>query len=105
RPVTAASTSVDATNPKPQTTAPAIISAPTSETVIRPGQNSSTTTAIRVIKPTTASSDPVAHAEKALQRPRANPGDKQAVEALERALKKLKEREKPDQPGEQSPKP
>jgi hypothetical protein len=36
----------------------------------------------------------VAHAENALKRLRENPDDKQAVEALERALKKLKEREK-----------
>jgi hypothetical protein len=105
RPVTAASTSVDAFNPKPQGTAPGNIAATTTETVIRQGQNSSPKTADPFTKPTTAASDPLTHAEKALQRLRQNPGDKQAVESLERALKKLKEREKPDQPGEQSSKP
>jgi RNA polymerase sigma factor (sigma-70 family) len=50
-------------------------------------------------------SDPVSDAEAALKKLRENPGDKQATEALERALKKLKEREKPDQPGEQRPGP
>jgi hypothetical protein len=38
--------------------------------------------------------DPVSDAEAALKKLRANPGDKEAAEALERALKKLKEREK-----------
>jgi RNA polymerase sigma factor (sigma-70 family) len=50
-------------------------------------------------------SDPVSDAEAALKKLRENPGDKQATEALERALKRLKEREKPDQPGEQRPGP
>jgi RNA polymerase sigma factor (sigma-70 family) len=39
--------------------------------------------------------DPLAEAEAALKKLRANPNDKQAADALERALKRLKEREKP----------
>jgi RNA polymerase sigma-70 factor (ECF subfamily) len=39
--------------------------------------------------------DPVATAEEALKKLRANPDDKQAAEALERASKQLKERAKP----------
>jgi RNA polymerase sigma factor (sigma-70 family) len=39
--------------------------------------------------------DPVTDAENALKKLRENPGDKQATESLERALKQLKEREKP----------
>jgi hypothetical protein len=42
-----------------------------------------------------APADPVADAEAALKKLRENPGDKQATEALERALTRLKEREKP----------
>jgi RNA polymerase sigma factor (sigma-70 family) len=38
--------------------------------------------------------NPLAQAEAALKRLRANPNDKQAADALERALKRLKEREK-----------
>jgi RNA polymerase sigma factor (sigma-70 family) len=41
------------------------------------------------------SSDPVADAEEALKKLRAKPDDKQAAEALERALKQIKERGKP----------
>lgn len=48
-------------------------------------------------------SDPVSDAEAALKKLRANPGDEQATEELERALKKLKEREKPDVPSEGTP--
>ncbi len=44
--------------------------------------------------------DPVADAEAALKKLRENPGDKQATEALERALQRLKERDKQNQPGE-----
>jgi hypothetical protein len=44
--------------------------------------------------------DPVSDAEAALKKLRKNPGDKQATEALERALKRLKEREKPRPPAE-----
>jgi RNA polymerase sigma factor (sigma-70 family) len=40
--------------------------------------------------------EPLAEAEAALTELRKNPGNKQAVEALERALKQLKERAKPD---------
>jgi hypothetical protein len=40
----------------------------------------------------------VSDAEAALKKLRANPSDKQATEALERALKRLKEREKPRVP-------
>jgi RNA polymerase sigma factor (sigma-70 family) len=47
--------------------------------------------------------DPVADAEAALKKLRANPGDKQATEALERALKRLKERDKLNLPGEETP--
>jgi hypothetical protein len=47
-----------------------------------------------------APADPVADAEAALKKLRENPGDKQATEALERALKRLKEQEKPRVPGE-----
>ena len=45
-----------------------------------------------------ASADLVSDAEAALKKLRENPGDKQATEALERALKRLKEREKPRPP-------
>jgi RNA polymerase sigma factor (sigma-70 family) len=51
-------------------------------------------------KPPNTPADPVSDAEAALKKLRANPGDKQATEALERALKRLKEREKPRVPGE-----
>jgi RNA polymerase sigma factor (sigma-70 family) len=40
--------------------------------------------------------EPLANAEAALQKLRKDPSDKQAVDALERALKRLKERAKPD---------
>jgi RNA polymerase sigma factor (sigma-70 family) len=43
---------------------------------------------------------PIAEAEAALRKLRANPDDKQAAEELERALKRLKAREKPRVPGE-----
>ncbi len=39
--------------------------------------------------------DPLTDAEEALKKLRTNPGDKQATEALERALQRLKERDKP----------
>jgi RNA polymerase sigma factor (sigma-70 family) len=42
--------------------------------------------------------NPLADAEAALKKLRANPNDKQAADALERALKQLKEREKPELP-------
>jgi RNA polymerase sigma factor (sigma-70 family) len=44
--------------------------------------------------------DPLSDAQEALKKLRQNPDDKQAAEALERALKWLKEREKPRMPGE-----
>jgi hypothetical protein len=47
--------------------------------------------------------DPVSDAEAALKKLRSNPGDKQATEELERALKRLKEREKQDVPGQVKP--
>jgi RNA polymerase sigma factor (sigma-70 family) len=47
--------------------------------------------------------DPVSDAEAALKKLRANPHDKTATEALERALKRLKEREKQDAPSKGSP--
>jgi hypothetical protein len=45
--------------------------------------------------------DPLAGAEEALKRLRANPNDKQAAEVLERALKRLKEegQRRPEVPG------
>ncbi len=48
-------------------------------------------------------SDPVTYAENALKKLRENPGDKQATEALERAVKRLKEGEKPKGRGEDDP--
>jgi hypothetical protein len=44
--------------------------------------------------------DPLSEAEAAWKKLRERPDDKQAAEALERALKRLREREKPMQPGE-----
>jgi RNA polymerase sigma factor (sigma-70 family) len=44
--------------------------------------------------------DPLSGAEEALKRLRGNPDDKQAAAVLERALKRLKEREKPKVPDE-----
>jgi hypothetical protein len=45
-------------------------------------------------------SDPVADAEAALKKLRQDPTDKQAADELERALKRLKDREKPRPPVE-----
>jgi hypothetical protein len=45
-------------------------------------------------------SDPVADAETALKKLRQDPTDQQAADELERALKRLKEREKPRPPVE-----
>jgi hypothetical protein len=42
--------------------------------------------------------DPLTEAESALKKLRANSNDKQAADALERALKQLKERAKPEHP-------
>jgi hypothetical protein len=47
--------------------------------------------------------DPVSDAEAALKKLRANPGDREATKALERALKRLKEREKQNPPSEGEP--
>ncbi len=47
-----------------------------------------------------AKDDPVTDAENALKKLKENPGDKQATESLERALRRLKERDKKNQPGE-----
>ena len=63
----------------------------------RGGQN-------RSLKLSDTTTDPVSDAASALEKLRENPGDKQAVEVLERALKKLKERDKPDQHSKQRPK-
>jgi RNA polymerase sigma factor (sigma-70 family) len=49
-----------------------------------------------------APADPLAELEDAVKRLRKNPNDKRAAEALDRALRRLKERPKPNQPG-QSP--
>jgi RNA polymerase sigma factor (sigma-70 family) len=47
--------------------------------------------------------NPLTRAEEALKKLRTNPGDKQATEELERALKQLKEREKATPPASSSP--
>jgi hypothetical protein len=47
-----------------------------------------------------AKSDPVTEAENALKKLKENPGDKQATEFLERALQRLKERDKQNSSGE-----
>jgi hypothetical protein len=47
---------------------------------------------------TKITTDPVRDAAAALEKLRENPGDKKAVEALERALQRMKEREKPKLP-------
>jgi RNA polymerase sigma factor (sigma-70 family) len=49
-------------------------------------------------------SDPVADAEAALKKLRQDPTDKQAADELERALKRLKERERPRPPADEGPK-
>jgi RNA polymerase sigma factor (sigma-70 family) len=49
-------------------------------------------------------SDPVADAEAALKKLRQDPSDKQATDELERALKRLKERERPRPPADEVPK-
>jgi RNA polymerase sigma factor (sigma-70 family) len=48
-------------------------------------------------------SDPVSDAEAALKKLKENPGDKKATEALEKALQRLKEREKSDAPSPRNP--
>jgi RNA polymerase sigma factor (sigma-70 family) len=56
-------------------------------------------------QPKGSASDPVADAEAALKKLRQDPSDKEAAEALERALKRLKERKSPRLlPGESAPK-
>ena len=52
-------------------------------------------------KANTRHSDPVTDAEAALKKLRQDPTDKQAADELERALKRLKEREKPRPPAEE----
>jgi hypothetical protein len=52
-------------------------------------------------KASTRHSDPVTDAEAALKMLRQDPTDKQAADELERALKRLKEREKPRPPAEE----
>lgn len=52
----------------------------------------------RVVRTQPAASDPVAQAEAALKKLRANPNDQQAAEALETASKQLSERAKPQRP-------
>jgi RNA polymerase sigma factor (sigma-70 family) len=95
RPATAASTSPFASRSQTQRTAPAInVPAATAGPEIQPGHNSSGNSATSITTTTTATSDPLTHAENALKRLRANPADKRAFESLERALKKLKEQEK-----------
>ena len=46
------------------------------------------------------SSNPVADAEAALKKLREDPSDKEAADELERALKRLKDREKPRPPAQ-----
>jgi RNA polymerase sigma factor (sigma-70 family) len=50
-------------------------------------------------------SDPLAELEDAVKRLRKNPSDKQAAEALDRALRRLKEQPRPNKPGPQGQKP
>jgi RNA polymerase sigma-70 factor (ECF subfamily) len=52
----------------------------------------------KLMKAAQTQSDPVADAQEALKKLRANPNDKQAAEALERASKQLRERGKPQAP-------
>jgi hypothetical protein len=52
----------------------------------------------------TVGGDPLAEAEAALKKLRADPKDRQATDALEKALKRLKERAKPDGAGGNPPK-
>jgi RNA polymerase sigma factor (sigma-70 family) len=52
--------------------------------------------ATRMQKEANQAADPLAEAEAALKKLRGQPDDKQATDALERALKRLKERAKPD---------
>jgi RNA polymerase sigma-70 factor (ECF subfamily) len=47
--------------------------------------------------------DPLAELEDAVKRLRKSPNDKQAAEALDRALRRLKERQKPNRPAEKRP--
>jgi hypothetical protein len=104
QPATAASLSPFASTSQPQGTTPTNnVPATTAETATQPSNNSSGKTATSFTKPTTGTSDPLTHAENALKRLRANPGDKRAVESLERALKKLKEQEKQIAPSEGDP--
>jgi RNA polymerase sigma factor (sigma-70 family) len=49
------------------------------------------------LKGTPKAADPLAEAEDALKKLRANPDDKQAADALEKALQRLKERKKPEE--------
>jgi RNA polymerase sigma factor (sigma-70 family) len=50
-----------------------------------------------------AAPDPLAELEDAVKRLRKNPNDKQAAEALDRALRRMKERQKPNRPLEKRP--
>jgi RNA polymerase sigma factor (sigma-70 family) len=69
-------------------------------TFTRPIRNIPTVT--DYVEPKTKqTADPVSDAEAALKKLRANPSDKQAAEALERALKRLKERVKPRPPADE----
>jgi RNA polymerase sigma factor (sigma-70 family) len=51
---------------------------------------------VGVVEKGTAGGDPLAEAEAALKKLRQDPRDRQATDALEKALKRLKERQKPD---------
>jgi RNA polymerase sigma factor (sigma-70 family) len=51
----------------------------------------------KLLKETPKAADPLAEAEDALKKLRANPDDRQAADALEKALQRLKERKKPEE--------
>jgi hypothetical protein len=87
------------TSTAPRNNSAANDAAPTPETRAEPANNAPSI----FTKPPKTATDSLAHAEKALKQLRANPNDTKAVEALERALKRLKEREKPNVPGETRP--
>jgi hypothetical protein len=104
RPATATAASPFSSHSQTQGTAAAnSVPATTAGTTTQSSINLPGNTASPFANMTTTTPDPLTHAENALKKLRANPGDKQAVESLERALKKLKEREKRNAPSERIP--
>lgn len=87
-------------NPAPRDSSVDTAVAPATESGPQAGNNPPATTASPFSMPRMPTTDPLANAEKALKKLRANPNDTKAIEALERALKRLKEREKPNVPSE-----